>query len=204
MAGPHERLELRMVPTGAGEPYTLPRGPITRVFWGYLSPDEKHVVTLGAQAGGPERYWVQEIPGGTPRPFGPDEINAHFRAASTPDGRWWIGRPPGPLAPFVLYSIDGGEPRHIPGLKVEDQPFRWSDDGHWLYSTTPPFRLPIEVTRIDMRTGHREPWLRLAPPDMVGVNGSGAALSTLTPDGRYYGYNYTRSLSDLYLATNVR
>ena len=202
IAGPAWQRELRMVPTGAGEAYTLPRGPIAQVFLAFLSPDEKHVVTVGCETGKPLRYWVQELPSGLPRPFGPDEVRWAW-GCPTPDGRWWLICPPGQPAPGLLYPVDGGEPRSVKGLQVDDDPVRWSDDARWLYVQIPD-RLPLPVTRIDTSTGRREPWLTLSPPDMAGVSSEGLWLSTLTPDGRYYAYDYVRALSCLYLVTGVR
>lgn len=80
-----------LAPLGAGEAYTLPRGPIVQVVGGWLSPAGKHVIVFGSVTGGPVCAWVQELPRGTPRPFGPDEPSSGIRAegASTPDGRYY-------------------------------------------------------------------------------------------------------------------
>jgi len=58
LSGPTRQTELRMVPTGAGEVYSLPRGSIDQVIWSFLSPDEKHVVTVGSETAKPQRCWV--------------------------------------------------------------------------------------------------------------------------------------------------
>jgi hypothetical protein len=73
-----------------------------------------------------------------------------------------------------------------------------------LYCFTHPWNLPLNVIRIDTRTGRRQPWLRLLPPDMAGVNVRTTNPTALTADGRYYGYSYNRLLSDLYVVTGVR
>jgi hypothetical protein len=192
--------EFRLVPTGAGEPRTLARGPIAEHYGGAFTPDGKHAIVFGAQAGKPARLWVQELPAGQPTPFGPDSTQAG--PVFTPDGHWFAMLTMGPRAAWLLYPIDGGQPRPIPCVNVNETLVQWSDDGRWLYIMGPEGQSPIQITRIDTRTGHRQPWLHLAPTDMAGV--AGTHFNGLTPNGRYYDYCYNRSLSDLYVVTGVK
>lgn len=57
------------------------------------------------------------------------------------------------------------------------------------------------VTRIDLQTGARRPWLDITPPDSVGASG---VVVFLSRDGRYYTYCYQRLLSDLYIMPRPR
>jgi len=52
-----------------------------------------------------------------------------------------------------------------------------------------------------VRTGRKEVWKELLPPDRAGVVWMDPLV---TPDGRGYVYTYHRHLTDLYLAEGLR
>jgi hypothetical protein len=58
------------------------------------------------------------------------------------------------------------------------------------------------VERVDLSSGQRQLWKRLAPPDPVGVYGVPRAL--LSADGLSYLYTYVRLLDALYLGDGLR
>lgn len=94
-----------------------------------------------------------------------------------------------------LYSIDGGEPRPIPGL-LPDELFEWSSDPQVLYVYRGK-RLPVEVYRLNVLTGQRRFFREVTPPDVAGL--SDISHMHFSSDGRAYVYSYTRLLSELYL-----
>jgi len=67
----------------------------------------------------------------------------------------------------------------------------FGDDGASLFVTDDLGRVPVHVYRLDLRSGRRDPWLELAPPDRAGVLLSQGPW--LTPNGRFYAYSYVRS-----------
>ena len=99
----------------------------------------------------------------------------------------------------MLYPLEGGDPQPIPGLVQGETPMRWSGDGEWLYVRKG--QLPVQVTRIHVPTGRREPWHEIQPADTAGVPGVQMILPT--PDGDGYVYTYMRQLSELYLVTGL-
>ena len=146
-----------------------------------------------------ERGYIQEPPDGQPLP-----IFSEGTTCLAALGQGWApcfhvqedkGRP---IRVWELYSLDGGETRPAPWIGREEGVKAWSPDGRhafvagWLQ---PPFR----VFRVDVATGHREPWLDTSPPDAAGVDQANLGGAALTPDGRYYAYAYLRTLSDLFL-----
>jgi eukaryotic-like serine/threonine-protein kinase len=200
------RIELKLVPIGAGETRTLPRGSIGDYQWARYHPDGKRIVIVGNEAGRPVRLFVQQLPDGLPRPFTPEGVNAASLAFSL-DGRFVTARPPGPRAPYVLYPIEGGEPRSIPGLGVNDEPIVWSEDGGSIFvrkgaQTTAGRGVTARVVRLDVQTGRAQPWLEVTPPDGAGVASVYDVL--ITPNGRYYAYIYYRTLSDLYVVEGLK
>ena len=191
--------ELKLIPIGAGETATLPRGPIHRYQFAFWSPDGKRVVIAGPDAEGQRMLFVQDVEGGLPRPL----TNVFILRPSTADGRF-IPVKLRQGEPWVLFPVDGGEPRTLPFVKTEEWPIVFSKDDKSLFVADRWMRMsfPIRVVRLDLATGRREPWLELGPPDRAGIGGMEGM--TLTRDGRFYAYAYERNLSDLYLVEGLR
>jgi hypothetical protein len=198
--GQGEKIQLKLVPIGAGETVTLPRGPVHTYQWCYWHPDGKQIVIFGTDGEGRMALFMQDVAGGPPR--------LSQRLAG------WSGRTfchPGrhiPVklkedGPWLLYPIDGGESRPLPYVRPEEEPIVFSDEGESVFvKASPRGKFPVHVVRVDLRTGRREPWLELSPPDRVGVVGGG--IVSLTPNGRFYAYHVRRNLSDLYLVEGLR
>ena len=134
--------------------------------------------------------------GGKPRPLTPERYTG--AGFSSPDGRWVLVR--GPDRKVQLYPISGGSPSIVPGLDKEDGVDQRSADGRFLYVHRSN-ELPLQVYRVEIATGRREPWRTLMPSDAAGVS---AASPGITPDGSAYIYSYIRTLSDLYLVDGVK
>jgi hypothetical protein len=62
--------------------------------------------------------------------------------------------------------------------------------------------LPAKIYRLSVVTGKRQFFRQLMPPDLSGVTDVSAIF--ITPDGRSYVYEYGRTLSDLYLVSDVK
>jgi Tol biopolymer transport system component len=195
--GQGENLQLRLVPIGAGEATTLPRGSIRTYQWCYWHPDGKRIVIFGSDAEGKTGIFVQDLAGGLPRFLA---RLARWSMTFSHDGRFPVGLQEG--GPWFLYPIDGGEPRPLPFVTPEESPVVFGDDGKSLFVRTPPREFPIRVVKVDLETGRRNPWLELSPADPVGVAGS--PLVTLTPNGRFYAYFYFRNLTNLYLVEGLK
>jgi hypothetical protein len=97
----------------------------------------------------------------------------------------------------LFYPLAGGAPHPIPGLKEQDKIIRVSDDGRFLY-VLENSDIPIRIARLRLSTGQRELWKELNPADPAGIREFKTVL--LTPDGKYYVYGLTRSVSSLYMA----
>jgi hypothetical protein len=195
--------ELRLVPTGAGNPRTLRRGTISEYDWAYFLPDGKRLVVAGSEPGRPSRLFVQDLPEGEPKPFTPEGTGLEpFPAAISPDGRFVAAVPLVGERRFALYPIGGGAPQPIPGLGVGDTPLRFSPDGASLY-VLEPSESSNRVVRLDLASGRKTRWLNLAPPDTAGFWGS-TSFVDITPDGRSYLYSYWRIVSDLFVVDGLK
>ena len=114
----------------------------------------------------------------------------------------------GPHGEGVIYSIEDGGSRPIPGFETgQENPLVWSSDGRSLF--VGPAGLfqrregSLKVFRLDLMTGKRELWREFAPADRS------ARLAPLynfamTPDGKSYAYSFLVGPSDLYLVTGLK
>ena len=101
---------------------------------------------------------------------------------------------------LALYPVDEGRPRPLPFLSGGDEPLQWSTDGRYLYVRRDDW--PPEIERIDTTTGTRCAWRTVFPTDPAGVDNIARIL--ITPDGRFYCYNYARLLTNLYIVDEFR
>lgn len=194
---PKSPVQFFLIPTGAGEAKSLTHDNINHM-WTRWFPDGKRLLFAGDEPGKGVRLYVQDIDGSPPRAITAEGVNSSQFAIS-PDGRQVAVI--GPDQRPGLLPVDGGEVRAIPGLDVGDAPIGWSSDGRSLFV----YRLgevPAQVDKLDLATGHKQPWKQLVPPDVSGVTDISAIL--ITPDGNNYVYEYGRTLSDLYLVNDVK
>jgi hypothetical protein len=189
-----------MLPTGPGSPRLLPRGAITRLVQGAWLPDGRRVVFTAIEEGHAARAYVQDVEGGPTQPITPEGVQIPEKA-TTPDGESVLALRGGK---WLLYRIDGGEPRPLSTLDADDIPLQWSADGRFLYVTRQAggFVPPVAIERVDVNSGRREPWKTLAPSDPVGVEYLDPPV--ITPDGRAYCYSYARRHQELYVVDGLR
>jgi len=194
---PKAPVQFFLLPTGAGEVKPLTHDNINHM-WARWFPDGKRVMFSGDEPGKGVRLYVQDVDGGLPRAITGEGVNSSLFAIS-PDGKQVVVI--GPDRRPVLLPVDGGEGQSIPGLDFGDAPIGWGSDGHSLF-VYHLGEVPTHVEKLDMVTGHKQPWKELAPPDVSGVTFISAIL--ITPDGNNYVYEYGRTLSDLYLVNDLK
>jgi dipeptidyl aminopeptidase/acylaminoacyl peptidase len=194
---PKPPVQITLLPTGAGQSRALTHDQINRSVT-HWTPDGKRFVFAGSAPGQGTRLYVQGLDGSDARPISPEGVNTSLFAIS-PDGKSVAAI--GPDLKGYIYSIEGGEPKPIPGLEPYDGPITWSADGQSLFIYHLG-DLPAKVYRLNLATGSKQFWKQLMPPDLSGVTDISAIL--ITPDGRGYVYEYGRTLSDLYLVSDVK
>jgi dipeptidyl aminopeptidase/acylaminoacyl peptidase len=189
--------QLSLLPTGAGEARPLTHDAIDHVRARWF-PDGKRFLFLGNEPGHGVRLWIQDAEGGKPRAITPEGVSA-TQWEIFPDGK--LVAAVGPDQRGYLYSVDGGEPRPIPGFPQGDTAVGWSSDGRSLFIYRPG-ELPAKIYRLDVATGQKQLWRELMPADSAGVTDIGPIL--ITPDAKTYVYEYGRTLSDLYLVEGLK
>jgi DNA-binding winged helix-turn-helix (wHTH) protein/Tol biopolymer transport system component len=194
MASPQQ---LFLLPTGAGQTIRLERGDV-QSFTGQATwfPDGKRVLFATRGPNRTTRLYSQDVEGGPPRPVAAEGIG--FGPIS-PDGKLIAGRSPDRR--IALYPVNGGEPLPVEGVEAGEQPIHFSPDGRYLFITR--FReLPGKIYRLEIKTGRRELWKELAPPDPDWFGA--IATGHMTPDGRSYVYSYNNVISTLYLVDGLK
>ena len=195
--GPPSRLLL--LPTGAGQPITLPNPDRLTIPVAAFLPDGKHVAFIASEGSAPLKGYVQNLEDGSRRQFAPEGVNtASFSALPIkPDGSsvWLIGSDGQPY----LFPFTGGEPQAVRGVLPTDNLVMWSPDGNTLYVSSAS-GTPQQIFRVDLRTGERALWKEIVPSQPAGVRLSQVAM---TPDGRTLLHSYSQLLTNLYVVSGV-
>jgi hypothetical protein len=190
-------IHLEVVPVGAGGAERLPAGPLATIAWAAFVPGSSRIVMQAAERGKGERFYLQDLGGGDPRPLSAEGIYVNGDPLS-PDGTLLAatlkGKP-------MLVPLDGSPPRDLPGLADGQVPIGWTADGRTLFVEHPEARA-VQISRYDLATAKLEPWRTLSPGDPAGVLGLGRV--SVARDGDVYVYESYRLLSDLYVIENVR
>ncbi len=192
--------QLTVLPTGAGEPKLLPRSGVQEYYSGAWFPGGKKILFSGEASDHIPRSFIQDVDGGEARPVTAPGVRATL---ISPDGTRLAAY--GPEDDYYLAPIDGGDPQRIRGTERGDDLIQWSADGRFLYvkGSNESF---VELFRIDLINGRREPWKKLELPNKVGFVGiqNGPGAIRITPDGKSYVYTSWQGLGVLYTVEGLK
>jgi len=188
--------QIILLPTGAGEEEKLPSDGIEEYgLGGSWFPDGKKILFIGREHNRAPRTYMQEISGGKPEPLTPEGVTGTLLSS---DGKHFIAADA--AGNRLMFPVTEGLPHPILGLSLEDRIIRFSGDDHSLFVLDND-NASGKIYRMDLATGRRELWKALNPADPAGIREFKTVL--LTPDGKYYVYGLTRSITSLYL-TQIR
>ena len=189
--------QLILMPTGAGETKTLPRGPIDPYVYSNWTHDGRHVVFTATEPGHGLRGYVQDVTGGPPRAFAPDLV-PELSLPVSPDDRWVARHTAG--GGIRLFAVDGSGTRDVAGGAPGEGIIQFTADGKSLFVAN-LFASHARVFKLEIATGKRELWKDLTPADPAGV----VLIQSvrITPDERSYIYGCFRVLSNLYVMTGL-
>ena len=192
---PSDPSKIILYPTEAGEPRRLDLGSVRwlagSTSW---SHDGSKVVFTGTEPGKRPRVYLLDPTSGATQAITPEQTSGPLL---TPDGQKVLVKDK--LMVFSIYPVQGGEPEPTKGITDADMPLRWDDVGRTIYVWDRT--LPVKIYRLDPRTGKREFWLEINPPDPSGLL---YGYIVLSPDGQSYAYHFRRVLTNLFLAQNLR
>jgi dipeptidyl aminopeptidase/acylaminoacyl peptidase len=182
--------QLRLYPTGPGQPRTLERGNLEGYETAAWFRDGRAVLACGHEPGHASRCYAQDIAGGPPRPVTPEGTSG---GRPSPDGKFMLAFGSGKAS---LYPVADGAPRPLPQLASEDQVLRWSPDGRSLWVRRRE-SMPVRIERFDLETGRRELIEEITPQDRTGL--LEIFRVSLADDPGSYVYNPSQTISHLFV-----
>ena len=186
---------IALYPTGPGEARHVTAGLDVYDSANFL-PGGRGLLVCGTTGGKPPRCYTHAIDGGTPHPVSPEGTN---NGVLSPDGSRFVasGR-----NGYELYTL-GAEhpPTPLPFLHANDRVFDWSTDGRAVYAHRWG-AVPSAIERVDVQTGLRTVVHRLVPSDTTGV--MAVQTASITPDERWYAYEYRVMTSRFFMVQGAR
>jgi Tol biopolymer transport system component len=191
-----------VLPTGPGQAMPLAASNVRRMMFTSWSPDGKRILFTGVEPGHRPRLYVRDIPSGLPRPVTPEGFFSQGMTRTiSPDSRLVLGVSSEDGSTWV-FPIDGGQARRVEAIDpVRERPVRWTEDGRGIYVRESRV-LPFQIFRVDLASGARVPWKRIAPSDSAGAEDS--PLVRLSADGSVCAYSLFRKLSALYVLDGLK
>jgi serine/threonine protein kinase len=183
---------LMLLPTGPGESRfpKIEGMHFDGVEW---FPDNKHILFTGNETGHETRTWMYDLETNQSTPLTPEGTRG---TRVSPDGKWFITVDAHKL---LLSPVSGGDSKTIADLQGE-RVVRWSGDGRYLFLQQ---REPasIKISRLDMTTRRKEPWLIVKVPEPGAQFLGPLALSA---DGKACATTFQRDLANLFLVRGLK
>jgi eukaryotic-like serine/threonine-protein kinase len=187
------RSRLMLLPTGPGESRLLKVDGVHYESLEWFS-DSKRIVFTGNELGHPVRTWTYDLDSEKVTPMTAEGTRGTL---VSPDGHWFVIADPHRLS---LAPIGSGAPRSISQLQNGEAVVRWSGDGRYLFLRQPEGDT-IKISRLDVATGHKEPWRTLRVPE-PGAEFFGAL--SLSADGKACAFSFQHDLANLYLVKGLK
>lgn len=191
--GTQERSRFRIVPLGEGKISEVPPNGLD-YQWARYFPDGTRLLALANEPGQPLRLFVVPL-SGKPFPITPPLVVRNVAIA--PDGNRIALLPAdGKLA--IYPTSKEGSAEIVPTTEAL-APILWSEgDVLYVQHLGAYTQIPMQISRLHLKTGRVEPWRKISPPDALGVNSITKVM--LSQDTRTLVFNYRRVLSELFLA----
>ena len=183
---------LMLLPTGPGES-RFPKIEDMHFDGVEWFPDNKHILFTGNETGHATRTWMYDLETNKSTPLTPEGTRG---TRVSPDGKWFITVDPHKL---LLSPVGGGDSKTIADLQGESV-VRWSGDGRYLFLQQ---REPtsIKISRLDVTTHQKEPWLVVKVPEPGAQFLGPLALSA---DGKACATTFQRDLANLFLVRGLK
>jgi predicted Ser/Thr protein kinase len=194
--------QLRVIPTGAGQPRPIVPKGLAVIQWADWFPDGRQIALAGAEQGGGMRLFRCDPETGATAAITPEGSRIsgdHYQGIPiSPDGtRVAAVLQDGSL---TIFPTAGGPGRPVPGLPPGMVPIDWTPDGRELFV----FRWaesPARILRVNVETGEERLWREIALVDPAGSFGFPSIR--VSRDGGSYAYTYARFLSELYAVSGL-
>lgn len=188
---------LRLVPTGLGQPRTLPLPGLEGILEARWMPDGRSLMIRGAQAGRPGRLFQVELAEGRIRPLTAEGTTGTFWIS--PDGRRVsVNTKDGGL--LVDLQADPPAVSKLHGMQPGEWVAGWSQDSRSLFVHRPGSP-PLELWKVDPDKGRRRLWKTLPLTERAGRI---VRQVRVTPDGRTIVVQTYRNPGTLFLVEGLQ
>jgi serine/threonine protein kinase/WD40 repeat protein len=194
---PTDTTKVIVLPTGVGETrmVTAPNFRYATADW---TSDGRALVVRASESGRPLRFWRQSFDAEPPRAITPEGLGGKFLIFNHSDyviTRDSQGTP-------KLFPVDKGDPKSVLGLTRSEWVIGGAQESDTLYVTPDASAVPLQVLRVNLRTGIRKPFIAVLPADPTGI----IAISDpiFTTDEKKYVFTQVRALSVLYVAAGLK
>jgi Tol biopolymer transport system component len=197
-----------LLPTGPGEARPLPTGSLECEHASWF-PDGKRLLVAGKEPGRSFRLFAQDLDGRERRAITPEGLPVnyfgtlavnYFGSEISPDGKLIAAKDT--QGHFMLFPVEGGEPKPVPAIKPHEVLAGWGADSRSVYVYPLEGDLPVRIDTIDLRSGRRQPFKEITPPDSQAFGGIENVV--VTPGGKAYAYQYGQYLCILYVIEGLR
>jgi WD40 repeat protein len=194
---PSDTSKVQILPTSVGEMKTVtaPNFHYRSAKW---ATDGTRLIVRGSEADRPVRIWVQNINGDKPRAVTPEGVDGRFVTLKQSD--YVAARDS--AGTLQLYSLEGGQPKAVPGASHADQVLGGSAEGDFLYVTSDPYAVPLIIAKLNVLSGIRQPFLSISPIEPAGIVTLFPPIFAL--DEKAYLYTQMRDFSVLYAEKGMR
>ena len=186
--------KLVLLPTGPGEPKTIPTPGLEAQNAGWLPDGKRIYLPLGrsraAARGSTSSTWPAAIRAPS-RPRGSSGGSFHPTAGSSSAGAT--------RALFCSRS-KAASPSRFRVFRPDAATVRFDATGAGIFLAA--MDVPMKIVRYDIASGRTEPWKEIAVTDPAGVVQFNKVV--LTPDGKSYAYTFWRDLSRLYVVQGLK
>ena len=190
-----DRTQVALLPTGTGTERLLDGAGLRHEAVEPFDGGQRVLIAASEESTRPVRSYVQDA-NGRPTPVTPLGVRA---LRISPDGAAVVTLESGRI---TLRRLDASPPRAIADARAGEGVARWSSDGRHLFLARSDLgQRVVEIVRMEVATGRREPWKHLEPPESGQVLWGSPSLSG---DGKYFAMSFRRDSSDLYLAKGLR
>jgi Tol biopolymer transport system component len=184
-------------PTGPGQKTQIDVGGRDISLPIRFLPDGTSVFVSGRDADGAPTAWYLDLDTGSWTPVATTWPATIRSIAASPDGSTLLVCTLGGATQFL--PLDGGAAKAGPTLQADELLVEYASDGKTIFVAQ--HGIPLAVTKLNLESGAREPFLALAPADSGGV--TRVFHVCLALDGEAYAYGYSRVLSDLYIGDGL-
>jgi hypothetical protein len=191
--------EVLLVPTGTGQPRTVPLPAFERIQNGtsHFLQDGKHFTLNANEPGHAVRTYLVDLEGKEHLPVTPEGTTGGL---ISPDGKY-IFRIDNTGAFAIYPTANGGTgaPHFIPGLESGFFPVQWPEDSS-VYGYIEG-HIPTEVYKVNVVTGRKTLLQELQPERNTGA--VTIVSVSANRDGSRFAYSCYQVLSDLYIISAV-